>query len=415
MRFGYLLVALLLVTGCGSPEEGTSRTGVEVSATALTTTSATTIPPQADNEPDGNFTDFLGEYTLSDEDFGTQVSVVINQGTRVITTNALPDHETGDFPNSGNPNRISAQKLVWEFPSEPLLLASPVEVRVTGVAINGIKFEPGTAESVQCESGEVYRVEGLQDSFDLGMDFNNAHVQPTGEYHYHGLADALVEKYGDSDDLVLIGFAADGRLLYHSQSGQWASGYVLSDELRSGANCELSLPGSDSFDLEGTAPDGTYVSDWIWSASNGDLDECNGVVIDGEYVYLITDDYPFIPRCLRGEVTERDATTPEPPGGNGSPPRDGMAGPQSPPCGNVDVTTSATIAGVSFAPGTYRVHAFGIACDEVLGETGILARFLALQPDEPLPVPWRYLEEAVGAPKFVAGPATGFRIQRINP
>ena len=52
-------------------------------------------------------------------------------------------------------------------------------------------------------------------------------------------------------------------------------------------------------------PDGTYTSDWVWSADNGDLDECNGITVNGEYIYLITDDYPFISRCLMGEYTER--------------------------------------------------------------------------------------------------------------
>jgi hypothetical protein len=80
---------------------------------------------------------------------------------------------------------------------------------VPGVAVNGVKFEPETAETVACASGESYRVEALQDTDDLGFDFNNAHVQPTGEYHYHGVSQLLAEAADSGDDLVHVGFAAD--------------------------------------------------------------------------------------------------------------------------------------------------------------------------------------------------------------
>lgn len=55
-------------------------------------------------------------------------------------------------------------------------------------------------------------------------------------------------------------------------------------------------------DLEGTTPDGTYGSDWAHTEGAGDLDECNGIEIDGTYAYVITDEYPYIPRCLMGEA-----------------------------------------------------------------------------------------------------------------
>lgn len=44
------------------------------------------------------------------------------------------------------------------------------------------------------------------------------------------------------------------------------------------------------------------VSDWVFTPGSGNLDECNGAFVDGEYVYFITNDYPYIPRCLMGEV-----------------------------------------------------------------------------------------------------------------
>ena len=137
------------------------------------------------------------------------------------------------------------------------------------------------------------------------MDFNNAHVQPTGEYHYHGLPNSLIDDLDASEgDLIHIGFAADGHLIYASKSGQYTSGYELSTEVRSGISCMLSLGRSEeSVKVDQTIPDGTYTSDWVYTGS-GNLDECNGVIINGEYTYLMTETFPYIPRCLKGEFTE---------------------------------------------------------------------------------------------------------------
>ena len=89
-------------------------------------------------------------------------------------------------------------------------------------------------------------------------------------------------------------------------------------------------------------------------------------------------------------------------------------GPQTPPCGTFEVVTTELIAGQKFLPGQYQINAFGIPCEEVMGDTGLFSQFLQLKDDEDLPEPWRFLEGAVGAPKFVSGPAVGFRVQRIS-
>ncbi len=68
-----------------------------------------------------------------------------------------------------------------------------------------------------------------------------------------------------------VGFAADGFLMYDSKSGADSPSYSLSTD----AN------GDD----------------------NLSLDECNGTEIDGSYASVITDEYPFISRCLNGEFT----------------------------------------------------------------------------------------------------------------
>jgi hypothetical protein len=247
--------------------------------------------------------EYLEDYSLEDMEYGTSTTVVVDSTVRTIVTNSLPNHETGSFPNSGNPNTITGQSNTWVFPASITYLGEPSPVRETGVGLNGVKFEPGTAEVAVCATGESYSIEGLQDVADLGMDFNNAHVQPNGEYHYHGISALMVEIFESESDLVHVGFAQDGALIYYSKSGQYSSGYKLGEEPRDGTDCSYS-GGNRATIVFGAEKDGSLTSDWDYSASHGDLDVCNGIEIDGIYSYLITDEFPYIPRCLMGEFSE---------------------------------------------------------------------------------------------------------------
>jgi hypothetical protein len=309
-----------------------------------TTTPAATQTTAAHTHTDLQVGSYLGNYSISDAVFGTQTTVTVSGNTRTIVTNALPNHETGLFPNSGNPNTISAQSNRYEYPTNPAYKGAATEVHVPGVAVNGVKFEPGTAETVTCATGETYRVEGLQDTFNLGMDFNNAHVQPTGAYHYHGLSDLLADIHAHfGGEPVHVGFAADGYLIYISTTNAYASSYRLSASLRTGSNCEVSLGGGQGPNMVvgGTAPDGTYTSDWEYVPGSGGLDECNGTLIDGQYVYLITKEFPYISRCLNGEFTET-----RPSGPNSGQPPQGQTGPT---LGGPNLAVAAAQLGVSEA------------------------------------------------------------------
>ena len=273
---------------------------------------------------------YLADYQLVDDAFGTITTVTLTESSREIVTNALPNHQTGEFPNSGNPNAISAQDNSWSFPLVPNYTGQAANVKVTGVALNGVKFDPNTAERVTCASGEVYNLEALQDVSDLGLDFNNAHVQPGGEYHYHGVSSLLVDIYDQGSDLVLVGFAADGHLIYYSKSNAYQSSYRITSQERAGTDCVYETPLGGANQEFGSTPDGSLAQDWVFSSSYGDLDQCNGTFVDGQYVYVLTDSYPYIPRCLMGEFTED--TTPPAMGGTGDlqPPSDGLL-PAPPP------------------------------------------------------------------------------------
>jgi len=89
------------------------------------------------------------------------------------------------------------------------------------------------------------------------------------------------------------------------------------------------------------------------------------------------------------------------------------AGPQTPSCGIVEVTTNELIAGVPFPKGNYQINVIGMSCEEVMGEDGLFSKFLQYGDNDVLPEPWSYLKGAVGAPKFVKGPGVGFRVERV--
>ncbi len=288
--------------------------------------------PEGENGADSSLTgpvdsEFLGSYSIANEEYGTTLNVTVDGDTRTFESNSLPDHETGDFTGR---NEIMEQELVFEYTTAPVFTGEANDAKDPGIAINGVPFQPGTAEEVNCASGERNRIEALQETFPLGLDFNNAHVQSPGQYHYHGVSELLVDAYASDDDLVLAGFAADGYLMYYSKSGAYNSSYVLSDEARTGTDCVRGradggggetedADGDDdtaeveTFDLEGTTPDGTYNTDFEYTEGAGELDSCNGTTVDGHYVYFLTDEYPYVPRCLNGEGVAGGAG----PGGGG--------------------------------------------------------------------------------------------------
>ena len=256
----------------------------------------------------------------------SQVEITERDGYRYIKSNGIPNHRTGQFPNRGNPNRISPQNYNFRIPLSPPKNERPTFAPLFGVAVNGIPFDPGTAELWNQDFN--WRYEALTGNLDLGVDSSNAHVQPTGAYHYHGIPKGLVEKLGGSDGRVLlVGYASDGFPVY--------SQYGYADPKDPGSRVK-ELKGSyriKSGNRPSGAPegkyDGSFVADWEYVAGSGDLDECNGRTgvtpeyPQGIYHYYLTANYPFIPRCVMGTPDPSFRKGPPPgrgPGGGGPPP-----------------------------------------------------------------------------------------------
>ena len=241
---------------------------------------------------------------------------------RYISSNGIPDHEHGAFPNKGNPNTISAQEYQYRVPLQPKLrpVGSPLGRTLFGIALNGVPFDPGTAEWFKNTRSSGWNYDALSGKIDLGLDENNAHVQPSGAYHYHGIPTALAKR-GERGHSALVGYAADGFPIYalygfSSAAEPKSKVKALTSSYRLREGKRPSGPGG-SFD-------GTFVQDFIYQEGLGDLDECNGrqgVTPDypqGTYAYFLTKEFPFVPRCLHGapdaSFSKRDGPGAPPPG-----------------------------------------------------------------------------------------------------
>lgn len=241
--------------------------------------------------------------------------------TRDLVANGIPDHEVGEFPNADNPNTISEQDVEASFTLDPVetdtatTLGGPAGV--TGYVLNGVKIDAGTGGSCNdsgdyCDLGDnsgSWSIEALsQTTFDFGTDDNNAHVQPDGTYHYHGMPEGFITKQGGSSStMTLIGWAADGFPIYARYGYSDADDASSALEAMTGSyelvsDVSDSRPSTDDYEL------GTFKQDWEYVAGSGDLDECNGRVgvtpefPDGIYHYYATDSYPYFQRCVKGDV-----------------------------------------------------------------------------------------------------------------
>ncbi|WP_299653473.1 YHYH protein [uncultured Tateyamaria sp.] len=215
------------------------------------------------------------------------VTMIVDGDQRCITSDGLPEHDTGPWREGAV---VVPQEHQFCMDATPELTDTITDrVRISGIAVTGIPLRPGTAEYYDPTSERGYsrdpssgwNVEGIGG---LIMDAQNAHVDGDGMYHYHGIPSAVT----DALDGTLFGYAADGFEIHYVGDAAQSSWQLRLGERESGP---------------GGAYDGTYVQDYEFVAGSGTLDECNGAMLDGQYVYFATETYPFFPRCFKGTVS----------------------------------------------------------------------------------------------------------------
>ena len=283
--------------GAAATEVATASTAASASPTTASSATITTAAATA--------TEVVRELPVING-YVNEVSIVEQGAYRVIRANGIPDHEVGAFPNPGNPNTIAPIEREYRVPLVPAQASSTTDFSLGafGVAVNGIPFDPGAAEFWNRDQSSGWQYEALGGGVNLGTDENDAHVQPSGQYHYHGTPDGLYEVLGvDGTSMVLVGWAADGFPIYAGYGYASPSDATSAvKELRSGYRVKDGTRPSGP----GGAYDGTFVQDYEWLSGLGDLDRNNGRFTvtpefpEGTYAYFLTEQYPFIPRSWVG-------------------------------------------------------------------------------------------------------------------
>jgi hypothetical protein len=230
--------------------------------------------------------------------------ITVEGNFRHIQGNGYPSKPPGQFPNRGNPHTISKKNYNLKVPLVPHRNASATKAQgaVFGIAVNGVVMDPGTAEFWQNDRRSGWNYEALGGGCELGLDQYNAHVQPDGTYHYHGIPTGVMASEEGKSVPALLGFAADGFPIYGP--------YGYSDpQLKSGLKklkSSYRLKSGNRPGGPGGRYNGKFTQDWAYVAGAGDLDQCNGRFAvtpqypRGTYHYVLTDMFPFIPRCWMG-------------------------------------------------------------------------------------------------------------------
>ena len=216
------------------------------------------------NKQAGTFDKTAKPQVPGDVKWPHNLTITVENGSRVFIGNDLPDHGTGVYPVNTeteaykfdrNPNRIKAHKLSFSLPAEPKLAASPsCAPGAVGILLSGIPlFSAIDAPGRDAVAHEV------QDKCD-------GHPQESGVYHYHNVSPCVADTRAADGASGLVGYAVDGFGIF----GPYAIGGRKLD--------------------------------------TKDLDECHGttseVPWDGRrvniYHYVATDDFPYTVGCLKG-------------------------------------------------------------------------------------------------------------------
>ncbi len=264
--------------------------------------------------------------------FTNSYNETISGTNRIITSNSIPEHMVGRFgmgPGSLNPNAISVQNETYTITINPAEAASLTSLLSTtgmgpnagpqysfGVLLNGVELDPVAAEPFPHEGAMSpnvnweWNLEAL--NVQIGLDCNSAHVQPTGKYHYHGSPVLFLESLNvPTDAMTLIGYAADGFPIYYKYAYSDASDANSTIiEMSSSYQLKSGVRGGDGITAPCGTSDGVYSNDYEYVSGLGTLDEANGrtgITLEyplGTFYYVITDEFPSIPRFFKGTPSQ---------------------------------------------------------------------------------------------------------------
>lgn len=307
-----LVTTLLLMAACST--EPASNDTNETETTSQDITEAIFTETSADCE------EYINEYFSTVKDIkrnvGFEGTVSVEKGSSgcTILVNGIPNHNFNDATASFATD-VAEVTRSFTLKQNPTKASTPTELSqgyFDAIMLNGVVLDmlsagcyrptspqanPQGIVAVGCTPSDPWLVDPLGIDSKFGADAHNAHTQPDGTYHYHGSPMAMFNDSPGSEGSPVIGFAADGFPIFGSYFKDPAtgnvrkavSGYTLKQDNR---------PGPDNTNPGGSYT-GLYIDDYAFTGA-GDLDECNGMTVNGQYGYYVTEGYPWVLKCLSG-------------------------------------------------------------------------------------------------------------------
>jgi hypothetical protein len=239
-----------------------------------------------------------------------------------VYTNNYPDHDWGNWPSNSPVIANGESYHVCQNPIKSDTSTSMYDSGADcsryvqfGIGLNGIFYAGwGAKWFVNPETNEENRDWNVDPIAFFNVDYNGAHSNGQGEFHYHGTPKVYFQetlKIDGNKHSPHIGYAADGFPIYYKyaytdpmdpNSGitSFSSGYSLKSGTR---------PGDGITEPNGEY-DGLYVEDFEYITDASELDDCNGrfgktpEYPNGTYYYVLTDSWPYFPRCFYGTVID---------------------------------------------------------------------------------------------------------------
>lgn len=270
-----------------------------------------------------NYTQCDSQDIFANETSSAYCFDTVNQ-VRKCYTNDIPSHTHGPFGGAGAILGQDFEYSMCLYPekgTEVTTLFEDVGSQgcgggvVFGISQIGINYSPFARLYFVNPNTLVENLNFHEEAVNiLNMDINGGHVNTLGRYHYHSAPlDYIVNDLGINgvEHSPLLGYAADGFPIYYKylytdplDSNSLILGFQSSYQLKTGTRAGDGVTAPDG------SYDGTYYEDYEFSTTLSELDECGGrfgitpEYPNGIYYYVLTDNWPYIPRCLKGQFVD---------------------------------------------------------------------------------------------------------------
>ena len=310
-----ILCLSLVLIACGAETDDASDTAsnnpsdtTENDTTENETTGPLDITYEAYTSSDPDCAEHVGEFYSSDvidvnnsDTFDGEVTIESGTTDCTLTSNGIPNHDFNDSDTGSFAHDVVETSYNVTLDRTPEAAVSVTQFKNgedEGIMLNGVPIAilTSTCWDDDCE----WRENPFYGPKSRSIDSNHAHSNSNGEYHYHGNPKDLYDSSGLTASAV-VGYAADGFPIYGPYFVDSSTGNIR-EATSSYALQTGDRPGDGS---EGSAgPGGTYTGEWredyLYTQGSGDLDECNGMELNGQYAYYVTTTFPYLMSCFKG-------------------------------------------------------------------------------------------------------------------